>query len=103
MRQDIGTFAAEKRLRRNRVLDFGAGLPTCLSRIEACGTSPHWAREIEALSPKVRPIPRACVKPRVKRQKTDRADAEAICEAASTTCPTSPAPRASALPISAGP
>ena len=49
--------------------------------IEACATSHHWSRELQALGHTVRLIPPAYVKPYVKRQKNDAADAEAICEA----------------------
>jgi transposase len=49
--------------------------------MEACATSHYWAREIAALGHEVRLIPPAYVKPYVKRQKNDAADAEAICEA----------------------
>jgi transposase len=50
--------------------------------MEACGGAHHWAREIERLGHEVKLIPPAYVKPFVKRQKNDMADAEAICEAA---------------------
>jgi transposase len=50
--------------------------------MEACGSAHHWAREIGRLGHVVRLIPPAYVKPFVKRQKNDAADAEAICEAA---------------------
>jgi transposase len=50
--------------------------------MEACGSAHHWAREIGRLGHAVRLIPPAYVKPFVKRQKNDAADAEAICEAA---------------------
>jgi len=50
--------------------------------MEACGTSHHWARELIKLGHEVRLMPPAYVKPYVKRGKTDAADAEAVCEAA---------------------
>ena len=78
-----GRVVLRKRLRRNQVLEFMAGLPRCLVGMEACGTSHYWAREILALGHDVRLIPPAYVKPFVKRQKNDMADAEAIAEAAS--------------------
>jgi len=70
----------KKKLRRGAVLDFLAKLEPCLIGMEACATSHHWAREISALGHEVRLIPPAYVKPYVKRQKNDAADAEAICE-----------------------
>jgi transposase len=71
----------QKKLRRGAVLDFLGQLDPCLIGMEACATSHHWAREITALGHEVRLIPPAYVKPYVKRQKNDAADAEAICEA----------------------
>jgi len=58
----------------------GADTP-CLVGIEACASSHHWSRELQALGHTVRLMPPAYVKPYVKRQKNDSADAEAICEA----------------------
>ena len=76
-----GTVVLQKKLRRNAVLDFLGKLEPCLIGMEACATSHFWAREVAALGHDVRLIPPAYVKPYVKRQKNDAADAEAICEA----------------------
>src|SRR3954463_16767269 len=76
-----GQAVVRKSLRRAQMLPFFAKLPPCLVGIEACGTSHHWARELIKLGHEVRLMPRAYVKPYVKRGKTDAADAEAICEA----------------------
>ena len=63
------------------VLPFFRKLSPCLVGIEACATSHHWSRELQALGHTVRLMPPAYVKPYLKRQKNDAADAEAICEA----------------------
>ena len=76
-----GVVVLQKKLRRGAVLDFLGKLEPCLIGMEACATSHHWAREIAALGHDVRLIPPVYVKPYVKRQKNDAADAEAICEA----------------------
>jgi transposase len=70
-----------RQLKRRYVLAFFAKLPPCLVGIEACASSHHWSRELQALGHTVRLMPPAYVKPYVKRQKNDAADAEAICEA----------------------
>src|ERR671912_571282 len=77
-----GAVLFRRKLRRHQVLTFFAGQKPCTVAMEACGSSPHWAREIGRLGHTVRLIPPAYVKPFVKRQKNDAADAEAICEAA---------------------
>jgi transposase len=63
-------------------LAFFSGQPRCLVAMEACASAHYWAREIAALGRRTRLIAPAYVKPFVKRQKNDMADAEAICEAA---------------------
>ncbi|QXX76127.1 IS110 family transposase [Methylovirgula sp. HY1] len=78
-----GGVILRRKLRRSEVLGFFAKLPPTLIGMEACATSHHWARELGALGHLVRLIPPAYVKPFVKRQKNDAADAEAICEAVS--------------------
>jgi len=70
-----------RQLRRSRVLGFFRKLSPCVVGIEACASSHHWLRELKALGHTVRLMPPAYVKPYLKRQKNDAADAEAICEA----------------------
>ena len=76
-----GRVVLRRKLRRGKVLAFFAGLPSCLVGMEACAGAHYWAREIQALGHEVRLIPPQYVRPFVKTNKNDAADAEAICEA----------------------
>lgn len=76
-----GGVVIRQKLTRARLLKFFEKLSPCLVGIEACGTAHHWARELIGLGHEVRLMPPSYVKPYVKRQKNDMADAEAICEA----------------------
>jgi transposase len=76
-----GTTLLQRRLRRAQVITFFAKLPPCLVGMEACSTAHHWARQIRELGHDVRLIPPQHIKPYVRRNKNDAADAEAICEA----------------------
>ena len=76
-----GEKVLSRKLRRAQVEAFFAKLAPCLVGIEACATAHHWARTIGKLGHQVRLMPPAYVKPYVKSQKNDAADAEAICEA----------------------
>ena len=76
-----GQVVIRRQLKRRYVLAFFQKLPPCLVGIEACASSHHWSRELQALGHTVRLMPPAYVKPYVKRQKNDATDAEAICEA----------------------
>jgi len=76
-----GLVIIRRQLKRRYVLTFFQKLSPCLIGIEACASSHHWSRELQALGHTVRLMPPAYVKPYVKRQKNDATDAEAICEA----------------------
>ena len=71
-----GSVVMRHQLKRRSMLAFFQKLPACLIGIEACATSHHWSRELQALGHTVRLIPPAYVRPYVKRQKNDCADAE---------------------------
>ena len=77
-----GNVVLRKKLNRGRLLAFFADLPICVVAMEACASAHYWGREIGKLGHEIRLINPAYVKPFVKRQKNDAADAEAIAEAA---------------------
>lgn len=78
-----GKAVLRKQLKRDQVAPFFANLPPCLVGIEACASSHHWARKLQAMGHTVRLMAPQFVKPYVKSNKNDAADAEAICEAVS--------------------
>lgn len=78
-----GKAVLRKQLRRDQVAPLFANLSPCLIGIEACSSAHHWARKLQALGHTVRLMAPQFVKPYVKSNKNDVADAEAICEAVS--------------------
>ena len=78
-----GSVAFRKQVSRGRVLSELSSHGCSVVAMEACAGAHYWGREISALGHDVRLVPPVYVKPFVKRQKSDAADAEAICEAAS--------------------
>ena len=76
-----GRTTLRKKLGRGKVLEFFANLPACLIGMEACGGAHYWARELTKLGHEVRLMPPQYVKPYVKTNKHDAADAEGCCEA----------------------
>jgi len=77
-----GSVVFRKKLSRLQFARFMAELPRCLVAMEACASAHHWARQMARHGHEVRLIAPRYVKPFVKRQKNDAADAEAIVEAA---------------------
>lgn len=78
-----GKAVLKKTLRRMELLNFIANFPACTIAIESCGGSHYWARQFKKFGHEVKLISPQFVKPFVKTNKNDAADAEAICEAAS--------------------
>jgi len=76
-----GKTEKKKQLKRGQVAEFFANLPPCLIGMEACGSAHYWARKLEGFGHTVKLIAPQFVKPYVKTNKNDAADAEAICEA----------------------
>lgn len=76
-----GKVMLRKQLKRQQMAEFFANMPPCLIGMEACGSAHHWARKLQALGHTVKLMAPQFVKPYVKTNKNDVADAEAICEA----------------------
>ena len=88
-----GKVRLTKRVSRGKLLSVMAELPPCLVGLEACGGAHYWAREFTQLGHEVKMMAPQHVKPYVHGNKTDRRDAQAICEAASR-------PYVKAVPVS---
>ena len=78
-----GNAVIKKQLKRDQVLPFFGNLVACRIGMEACGSAHYWARKLEKLGHSVKLIAPQFVKPYVKTNKNDAADADAICEAVS--------------------
>ena len=76
-----GKIVLRKQLRRSQMALFFANLPPCLIGMEACASAHHWGRTLQSYGHTVRLMASQFVKPYVKTNKNDAADAEAICEA----------------------
>lgn len=76
-----GHVSLRKQVRREQLIAFMVNLPACVVGMEACGSAHHWARKFQELGHTVRLMSPQFVKPYVKSNKNDAADAEAICEA----------------------
>ena len=80
---ECGKVAVRKQLKRAEMSSYFANLEPCLIGMEACGSGHHWARKLEGYGHTVKLMAPQFVKPYVKTNKNDMADAEAICEAVS--------------------
>jgi transposase len=78
---EFGKTVIKRQLRRDQVAEFFENLPSCLIGMEACGSAHHCARKLLGLGHTVKLMAPQFVKPYVKTNRNDAADAEAICEA----------------------
>lgn len=78
---ELGKTVFKKQLRRDQMAAFFVNLPACLIGMEACGGAHYWARKLKGFGHTVKLMAPQFVKPYVKTNKNDAADAEAICEA----------------------
>lgn len=80
---EYGKCLFNKQLKRAQMISFFANLPPCLVGMEACSSAHYWARKLQGLGHTVKLMAPQFVKPYVKTNKNDAADAEAVCEAVS--------------------
>ena len=80
---ECGKAVLKKQLKREQIAPFFANLTPCLIGMEACGSAHFWANKLQGLGHTVKLMAPQFVKPYVKTNKNDAADAEAICEAVS--------------------
>ena len=78
---NAGAVVIRRKVPRDRFLELLASLPPCLVGLEAGSGAHHWAREMARMGHEVRLMPPQFVRPYVKTNKNDMADAEACCEA----------------------
>lgn len=78
-----GKALLRKQLRRCEMVRYFSNLDPCLIGMEACGSAHNWARKLSDYGHTVKLMAPQFVKPYVKTNKNDMADAEAICEAVS--------------------
>ena len=76
-----GKRTLKRQLKRDQMLSFFSNLPPSLIGMEACGSAHYWANKLQGLGHTVKLMAPQFVKPYVKTNKNDAADAEAICEA----------------------
>jgi len=78
-----GKAVLRKQVKRSHLKAFIACIPKCLIGLEACGSAHYWARTFKRYGHEVKIMAPQFVKPYIKSNKNDAADAEAICEAVS--------------------
>ena len=78
---EFGKTVIKKQLRRDQMAEYFVNVRACLIGMEACGSAHYWARKLQGLGHTVKLMAPQFVKPYVKTNKNDAADAEAICEA----------------------
>ncbi|KVU25761.1 MULTISPECIES: IS110 family transposase [Burkholderia cepacia complex] len=76
-----GRVVLRKQIKRNQMASFFANIPRALIGMEACSSAHFWARKLQSMGHVVRLMAPQFVKPYVKTNKNDAADAEAISEA----------------------